>query len=87
MIDWLLDGEAKHLFWARQISTAVILAAFAGVVLLTVFLYRRRQGLPMRVRLVLAACRLVALGLIVAVVLEPTVDVTQTTKSNAAWQC
>ncbi len=80
MIDWLLDGEAKHLFWARQISTAVILAAFAGVVLLTVFLYRRRQGLPMRVRLVLAACRLVALGLIVAVVLEPTMDVTQTHK-------
>ncbi len=78
MVDWLLDGELKQFFWARQISTAAMLAAFAGVVLLTVFLYRRGQGLPLRVRLVLAASRLVALGLIVAVVLEPTVAVTRT---------
>ena len=78
MIDWLLDGEVKQFFWARQISTTAMLAAFAVVVLLTVFLYRRGQGLPLRVRLVLAASRLVALGLIVAVVLEPTVAVTRT---------
>jgi len=78
MIDWLLDGEVKQFFWARPISTAAMLAAFAVVVLLTVFLYRRGQGLPLRVRLVLAASRLVALGLIVAVVLEPTVAVTRT---------
>ena len=78
MIDWLLDGEVEQFFWARQISTAAMLAAFAVVVLLTVFLYRRGQGLPLRVRLVLAASRLVALGLIVAVVLEPTVAVTRT---------
>ena len=78
MIDWLLDGEVKQFFWARQISTTAMLAAFAVVVLLTVFLYRRGQGLPLRVRLVLAASRLVALSLIVAVVLEPTVAVTRT---------
>jgi hypothetical protein len=78
MIDWLLDGEVEQFFWARPISTAAMLVAFAGVLLLTVFLYRRGQGLPVRVRLVLAVSRLVALGLIVAVVLEPTVDVTQT---------
>lgn len=78
MIDWLIDGEVEQFFWARQISTTAMLAAFAGVIVLTVFLYRRGQGLPLRVRLVLAASRLVALGMIVAVVLEPTVAVTRT---------
>lgn len=78
MINWFFDGQAEQFFWARPISQAAMLAAFAVVVLLTVFLYRRGQGLPLRVRLVLAASRLVALGLIVAVVLEPTVAVTRT---------
>lgn len=63
---------------AHEVPTGAILAAFACVVLLTVFLYRRDQGLQLRIRLVLAASRLVALGLIVAVVLEPTVGITQT---------
>jgi len=78
MIDWLLGGQVERLFWARQVPTAVTLAAFAAAVVLTVFLYRRDHGLPARVRLVLAASRLVVLGLIVAVVLEPIVAVKRT---------
>jgi uncharacterized membrane protein len=72
------DGQIERLFWARPVSTAVVVAAFAAAFVLTVFLYRRRQGLPFGIRMVLAMFRLLALGLIVAVVFEPTATVTQT---------
>jgi uncharacterized membrane protein len=72
------DGQIERLFWARPVSTAVVVAAFVAAFVLTVFLYRRRQGLPFGIRMVLAMFRLLALGLIVAVVFEPTATVTQT---------
>ena len=79
MFNWLIqDGQIEQVFWARQVPSPFVLAAFVAVVLLTVFLYRRGQGLPPHIRLVLAFSRLVALGLIVAIVLEPTVAVTRT---------
>ena len=78
MIDWFMDSEIKQIFWARQISTTAILAAFTVTILLTLFLYRRGQGLPLITRLVLAGSRLVALGLVLAIVLEPTLTVEQT---------
>jgi len=78
MMNWFFDGRAEQVFWARQVPAEAILAAFVAVVLLTVFLYRRGQGLPPRVRLVLALSRLVTLAMIVAVVLEPTVAIEQT---------
>ncbi len=83
MIEWFFsDGQIERLFWARPVSAAVMGAAFVAVVVLTVFLYRRRQGLPSWVRVVLATSRLVALGLIVAVVLEPTATITQIREEN-----
>ena len=46
MIAWLFsDGQIERLFWARPVATPVMIAAFVSVVLLTAFLYRRRQGL------------------------------------------
>jgi hypothetical protein len=67
MIAWLFsDGQIERLFWARPVSTAVVIAAFVAVFLLTIFLYRRRQGLPVGIRLVLAFTRLLALALLVA---------------------
>ncbi|MDP6357751.1 MAG: hypothetical protein QF473_21715 [Planctomycetota bacterium] len=83
MIAWLFSNEQiEHVFWARPLSTAGVVGAFVAVVALTVFLYRRRQGLPPWVRMVLAVSRLVALSLIVAVVLEPTVTVKRTRTMN-----
>ena len=72
------DGQIERLFWARPVSTDVVVAAFVAAFVLTVFLYRRRQGLPFGIRMVLALFRLLALGLIVAVLFEPTASVTQT---------
>ena len=72
------DGQIERLFWARPVSTAVVVAAFVAAFVLTVFLYRRRQGLPFGIRMVLAFFRLLALCLIVAVLFEPTATVKQT---------
>lgn len=69
------DGQVERLFFARPVAPAVMIAAFVGVVLLTAFLYRRRQGLPSWVRVVLATTRLVVLSLIVVVLFEPTATI------------
>jgi len=72
------DGQIERLFWARPVSTAVVILAFVAAFALTVFLYRRRQGLSFGFRMVLAFFRLLALCLIVAVLFEPTATVKQT---------
>lgn len=78
-MNWLLnDGRIESVFWARPASREIMIGAFAAVVLLTIFLYWRRQGLPAWARVALAAARLVVLGLIVALLFEPTATVTQT---------
>jgi len=87
MFAWIFSGgQIERLFWARPVSTAVVIAAFVAVFVLTVFLYRRRQGVPMGIRIVLATFRLLALCLIVAVLFEPlaTVKQTQTEKRRLA---
>ena len=71
------EGQIERLFWARPVSAAVLVSALVSAFLLTVFLYRRRQGLPFGIRLVLAFFRLLALCLIVAAVFEPTATVKQ----------
>ena len=69
-----LDG----FFWARPLSTPAMIAVFAAVLLLSVFLYRRAWGLPLWLRVLLGAARLVALALVVASLFEPTGVVTET---------
>ncbi|MFT6239432.1 MAG: putative membrane protein [Akkermansiaceae bacterium] len=79
MIAWIFnDGQIERLFWGRPVSTEIMVGAFAAVLLLTIFLYLRRQGLPTWVRIMLAVTRLLVLGLIVAVIFEPTATVRQT---------
>jgi len=79
MIAWLFnDKQIDRLFWGRPVSTEIMVAAFGAILLLTIFLYLRRQGLPTWVRIVLAVTRLLVLGLIVAVIFEPTATVRQT---------
>lgn len=87
MPGWLFeDTRLERLFWARPVDPIVVLAAFAGVLALTVLVYRRRQGLPAGARLGLATTRLLALGLVVAVLFEPTatVEETQTARRRLA---
>mgnify|MGYP002628088951 CR=1 FL=1 len=79
MIAWIFnDGQIERLFWGRPVSTEIMVGAFAAVLLLTICLYLRRQGLPTWVRIMLAVTRLLVLGLIVAVIFEPTATVRQT---------
>lgn len=71
------DGQIDRLFWARPVSAGIVIAAFVAVFVLTLLVYRRRQGVPLGIRLVLASLRLLALAMIVAVMLEPTATVEQ----------
>jgi hypothetical protein len=79
MIAWIFsEGQIERLFWGRPVPHTVMLSAFAAVVLLTLFLYCRRQGLPTWVRISLAFTRLLVLALIVTVLFEPTATITKT---------
>ena len=79
MIAWMFgEGQIERIFWARPASPAFVAVAFAAVVVLTIFLYRRRQGLPNRIRVPLAFFRLVALAVVVATAFEPSATITRT---------
>lgn len=65
-------------FWARPLSTPLMIAIFVAVVLLSLYLYRRSWGIPMWLRISLGVARLVALALVVASLFEPTVAVKET---------
>jgi hypothetical protein len=79
MLSWLAgDLQIEQLIWARPITTAVALAMFAGLLGVTVYLYRRQRGLSPWVRIFLALSRLAVLCLVTAALFEPTVTITQT---------
>ena len=65
-------------FWARPLSTPLMIAVFAGVLLVSVYLYRRPWGMPLWLRLLLGVARLIALTLIVTSLFEPTGVVKET---------
>ena len=68
----LMTFWPDNFFWARPLSTPLMIAVFAAVVLLSIFLYRRSWGLPLWLRVFLGLARLVALALVVASLFEPT---------------
>ena len=87
MIDWLFNNlQIEQLIWTRPVSSGVLIAAFGAVVALTVYLYIRRQGLPLKIRIALALARLIVLSLLVAALFEPAavVSETHTTKRRLA---
>lgn len=67
-----------HFFWARPLSTPLMLAVFAAVVLFGMYLYRRSWGLPLWLRIILGVARLLALVLVVASLFEPSMRVSET---------
>ncbi|MDP6359068.1 MAG: hypothetical protein QF473_28370, partial [Planctomycetota bacterium] len=79
MTTWLFsDAQIEQLLWARPLPGAAMLAVFAGILGLTVYLYRRAWGMTQGMRIGLAIARLAVLALIVAALLEPTVAVRET---------
>ena len=74
----LMTFGFDNFFWARPLSTPLMLAVFAAVVLLSIFLYRRAWGLPLWLRALLGVARLVALALVVASLFEPSAVVSKT---------
>ncbi len=79
MIAWLFSNEQiEQVFWARPISSAAMLAVFAGILTLTVYLYRRAWGMTQGMRIGLAIARLAVLAMFVAMLLEPTAAVKET---------
>jgi hypothetical protein len=67
-----MTSGLESIFWARPLSTPLMIAVFGAVVLVSIFLYRRGHGLPLWLRIGLGVARLVALGLVVASLFEPT---------------
>ncbi|MDG2221905.1 MAG: hypothetical protein P8L85_11015 [Rubripirellula sp.] len=67
----------ERLFWARPISPSVLLAISVAVMGLSLYLYRRAWGLPLWLRAILAASRLLVLAMVIATLLEPTAVVTE----------
>ena len=70
-------GQIDEMFWARPLSSGALIAILAGIVLLSVFLYRRPWGMPFWLRTFLATFRIIVLALVVATLLEPTAVVTE----------
>ena len=68
----------NELMWGRPAPLALVLAALAAAVILTLFLYRRQRGLPGRIRTGLAAARLIVLLLVVAALFEPMAAIQRT---------
>ncbi|MDF1712962.1 MAG: hypothetical protein P1U90_12040 [Akkermansiaceae bacterium] len=65
-------AQVDEIIWARPLSTAALIAIFAGIVVLSIFVYRKGWGLPLWLRVFLAVSRILVLALIVATLLEPT---------------
>ncbi len=63
--------QIEQLFWARPMSTPVMVTAFVAVIALSLYLYRRAWGLKPWVRLSLGLMRLIVLLLILAAIFEP----------------
>ena len=70
-------GQIDEVFWARPLSTGALVAIFAGIVLLSLYLYRRPGGMPFGLRAFLAMSRIVVLAFVVATLLEPTAIITE----------
>jgi hypothetical protein len=66
-----------NFFWARPLSTPLMVAVFAAVVLLSIYLYRRAWGLPLWLRAVLGVARFLAIALVIASLFEPTAVVSE----------
>ncbi len=79
MDDFIVGStQLERIFWAKPLPTAAMVAAFIGVVALSVYLYRRSWGLSPWLRISLGCARLVVLALVVAALFEPMAVIHET---------
>jgi uncharacterized membrane protein len=74
----LILAQIERVFLARPLPTAILAAILAAIILLSLYLYRRPWGLPLWMRVSLAAARVVVLAMIAVSLLEPTAVVKET---------
>jgi uncharacterized membrane protein len=65
-------AQIEQVFWARPLSFGTLVAIFAAIVVLSLYLYRRPWGLPLWLRGILVVSRVLVLTLLVATLMEPT---------------
>ena len=82
-MNWLFDNlNIEQVQWARNTSSAVVVASLVAVLVLSLFLYRKSHGLPNPVRIGLLAARLLVLSLVVLTLFEPIAVVKRTRKAK-----
>jgi hypothetical protein len=74
----LASSQIERIFLARPLPTAAMVAVFAAVIAMSIYLYRRPWGLSSWLRILLGLARLIVLVLIVATLFEPMVVVRET---------
>ena len=74
----LILAQIERVFLARPLPTAILAAILVAIILLSLYLYRRPWGLPLWMRVSLAAARVVVLAMIAVSLLEPTAVVKET---------
>ena len=65
-------AQIEQVFWARPLSVGTLVAIFAAIVVLSLYLYRRPWGLPLWMRGILVVSRVLVFALLVATLMEPT---------------
>ncbi len=68
----------ESVFWARPLPAAAMVAMFVGVLLFSVYQYRRSWGLKFPLRVGLGIARLIVLAIVVATLFEPTAVIRET---------
>lgn len=70
--------QIERVFWARPMPAAAMVAVFIGVILFSIYLYRRPWGLKPWLRISLGVARLVVLTIVVASLFQPMAVVRKT---------
>jgi hypothetical protein len=79
MSDMILNNfQIEQVFWARPLSTAIMVAILVGITALSIYLYRRPSGLKPWLRISLGIMRLLVIVLVVATLFEPTAVIRET---------
>lgn len=74
----LIIAQIERVFLARPLPNGILVAILVAILLLSFYLYRRPWGLPLWMRVSLAAARVVVIAMIVVSLLEPTAVVKET---------
>ncbi|MCP4098966.1 MAG: hypothetical protein GY748_22300, partial [Planctomycetaceae bacterium] len=78
MTELQILSEIESVFWARPLSNALLGGILVGIVILSIYLYRRPWGLPRWLQISLAVTRVLILALVLATFLEPMAVMTET---------